>query len=120
LLGPSRGDFANGFAGSFTQSAPQIGRGRIRVFVRSDVAADAVAESVFAKKTLQHPQKTLAFAISDIVKRTVGVRFIRDRLLHRVRCRSCVAFHRDFLCDSAAAPWIAADLCAAPDLHTEI
>src|SRR6266853_215480 len=74
--------------------------------MRSYVAADAVAENVFAEETFQHSQKTLAFSISDVVKGAVGVGFIRNRLLDGVSRRSCVAFHRDFLGDSGAASCI--------------
>src|SRR6266705_1691427 len=35
--------------------------------MRSDVAADAVAEDLFSEKTLQHSQKRLALFVRDIV-----------------------------------------------------
>src|SRR6266480_7010733 len=88
--------------------------------MRSYVAADAVAENVFAEETFQHSQKTLAFSISDIVKGAVGVGFVRNRLLDGVSCRSCVAFHRDFLGDSGAASWIALNIPGQPNFPARI
>ena len=61
--------------------------------MRGDVAPDAVAKSVLAEKTLEHKQKRLAFAVSDVVEGAVGLRLVRDRLLDRVSCRSGIAFH---------------------------
>src|SRR5205814_8866972 len=88
--------------------------------MRSYVAADAVTENVFAEKTFQHSQKTLAFSISDVVKGAVGVGFIRNRLLDGMGCRSCVAFHLDFLGDFGAASWIALDIPGEPNFPVRI
>ncbi len=61
--------------------------------MRGHVAPNSVTKNIFAKKTLQHEQERLPFAISDIVEGIVSFRFVGDRLLDWMSCRSCIAFH---------------------------
>src|SRR5438552_2881712 len=85
-----------------------------------DVPADAIAKHVFAEKTLQHSQKGLALFVSDIIESAVGFRLGYDGLLNRVRCRSCVAFHRLFLGDAGTPGGIARQIPLEPDLPLRV
>ena len=88
--------------------------------MRRDVAANSVAEDAFAQKTFQHPQKRLAFAVSDVVERAVCFRFVGDGLLNRVSCRCCVAFHGNFFGDSRAACRVPLNIFRKPDFPIRI
>ena len=88
--------------------------------MRGDVPADAIAENHFAEKTLQQSQKGLAFFVSDIVESAVGLRLGCDGLLNRVRCRSCVAFHRLFFGDTGTPGRIARQIPPEPDLPLRV
>ena len=83
--------------------------------MRGHVAPDAVAKSIFAEKTFEHEQERLAFAVGDVVKGTVCFHFIRDRLLNRMSCRSCIALHGQFLGDTGATRRIARNIFLQPD-----
>src|SRR5437762_14324156 len=82
--------------------------------MRSDVPANTIAENVFAEKTLQHSQERLPLFVSDIIESAVGFRLRRDGLLNRMRCRSCVAFHRLFLRASDAPCAVALKFSSYP------
>ncbi len=88
--------------------------------MRGHVAPDAVAKSIFAEKTFEHKQKRLAFAVGDVVKGAVRLRLVRDRLLDRVSCRSCIAFHGQFLGDAGAPRRIARNIVLQPDFPLRI
>src|SRR4029077_10678316 len=75
--------------------------------MRGHVTPDAVAKSIFAKKAFEHEEKRLAFAVGDVVKGTVRFRLICDGLLDRVGCRSCIAFHFQFLGNASASTGVA-------------
>src|SRR5437870_8959775 len=88
--------------------------------MRSDVPANTIAENVFAEKTLQHSQERLPLFVSDIIESAVGFRLRRDGLLNRMRCRSCVAFHRLFLRDSDAPGGVARKISPQPDFPLRV
>ncbi len=107
-------DFADRFAGDFGQRLPEIrGRG-VRIFVRRDVFADAVAENIVAEKTLEHANDRLPFAVGDFVEGAVRFRLGRDRLLHRMRGRARVGLHRRILRRTDPPGRIARDIAAQP------
>src|ERR1700745_3227275 len=84
------------------------------------ITPDAVAKTIFPKKTFEHEEKRLAFAVGDIVKGTVCFRLICDGLLDRVRCRSCIAFHFQFLGNASASSWVARSIFLEPDFPLRI
>src|SRR5437764_3513994 len=88
--------------------------------MRSDVTANAIAENLFAEKTLQHSQKRLALFVSDIIERAVGFRFRCDALLDRVRSRTRVALHRGLLGDPGAPGRIARHTSSQPDFPLRV
>src|SRR5437588_6945896 len=57
LLRPTRCDFTNRFSRSLGQRVPEIGGGGVGILMCSDVAVNAVAKNIFAKKTLEHPNE---------------------------------------------------------------
>ena len=94
---PAGGNFTDRLARSFGECIPEIGRGRVRIFVLRDVFANAVAENFFAQKTFEHANERLAFFVGDVVEGAIRFRLGRDRLLNRMGGRTCVAFHGGFL-----------------------
>src|SRR5205807_958138 len=83
--------------------------------MRRQVTANSFPKDIFAEKTLQHPQKGLAFFVSDIVESGVGFGFSRDRLLDRMSSRSRIAFHRYFFGNSDTPARIPREFPAQPD-----
>ena len=99
---------------------PQIRGGRIRIFMRVNVAADSIPEDVLAKKALQYPQKRLALFVSYIVEGAIGFGLRSDRLLNRMRGRTRIAFHGRFLGDSGAPRRISRQFPRQPDFPLRV
>ena len=85
-----------------------------------DVPANSIAENIFAKKTLQHSQKRLAFFVGDIIESTVGFHLCCDALVNRVSRRPRVAFHRLLFGNTDAPGGIARQVASQPDLPLRI
>ena len=84
------------------------------------VAPNAVTKNIFAKKTLQHEQESLPLAISNIVEGVISFLFVCDRLLDWVSCRSCIAFHLQFLRYTGASGRITRNIFLKPDFPLRI
>src|SRR5438105_241156 len=88
--------------------------------MRSDVTANAIAENLFAEKTLQHSQKRLALFVGDIVESAVGFRLGGNALLNWMRRRSRVALHCGLLRDTGAPARIARHTPSQPDFPLRV
>ena len=88
--------------------------------MRGHVFADGFAENILPQKTFEHAKKRLALLVGDVVKCAVRFGFRRDRLLDRMRGRSGITFHRDFLRDAGAPRWISRQTVLQPDFPLRI
>ena len=109
-LAESQRDRRDRFVRCGLESRPQIRTRRVRIGMLAHVPPQAVAKLRFAQIGFQHADEAQPFQISDVVERGERLRFVRNRLLHRMRRTQRVLGHGLFL------------LCAVahPDLHRRV
>ncbi len=94
LLGEARRHRRYVAVGRMAEGRPQIGAGCVVVLVGLHVFAHAGAECIGADPILDHADDLLTLLVADLIEGAVGLAFIGDHLLDRVRGGMCVHAHR--------------------------